>query len=95
MGRKMVTPTIEEIMYDLQGSTVFSDIDFNKAFHQLSWAEECRNYTTIETQAGLLRHKVSVMGFKGASEELQYAVQMKVTRGLKGVRNLHDNIISW
>ena len=44
-------------------------------------------------QAGLLRHKVLVMGFKGASEELQYAVKMKVTRGLKGVRNLHDNIL--
>ena len=93
VSRKITTPTTEEIMYDLQGSTIFSEIDFNKAFHQLELDEESRNYTTIETQSGLLRHKVLVMGFKGASEELQYAVSTRVTRGLKGVRNIHDNLI--
>jgi hypothetical protein len=58
VSRKITTPTTEEIMYDLQGSTVFSEIDFNKAFHQFDLDEASRDYTTIETQSGLLRHKV-------------------------------------
>jgi hypothetical protein len=32
---KYVTPTTEEIAYDLNGATVFSKIDLNKAFHQI------------------------------------------------------------
>ena len=93
ISRRISTPTTEEIMYDLQGSTVFSELDFNKAFHQLELDEDSRDYTTIETPLGLLRYKVLVMGFKGASEELQYAVQSRVIRGLKCIRNIYDNMI--
>jgi hypothetical protein len=32
---KYAMPTTEEIAYDLNGSSVFSKIDLNKAFHQL------------------------------------------------------------
>ena len=32
---KFVTPTTGEIIYHLKGTTVFSELDFNKAFHQL------------------------------------------------------------
>ena len=72
-----------------------NQLDFaNKALHQLELDEVSRNYTTFDTQSGLLRHKVLVMGFKWASEELQYAVSTRVTRGLKGVRNIHDNLMA-
>jgi hypothetical protein len=50
-------------MYDLQGSTVFTENDFNRTSHQLDLDEASRDYTTIETQSGLLRQKV--MCFKG------------------------------
>ena len=70
ISRRISTPTTEVIMYDLKGSTVFSELDFNKAFQQLELDEDSRDYTTIQTPLGLLRYKVLVMGFKGASEEL-------------------------
>ncbi len=47
-------PTTDEIIYDLQGATVFSELDFNKAFHQLELDEESRDITTVETNRDLL-----------------------------------------
>ena len=36
-------PTVKEILYDIQGATVFSEIDLNKAFHQLLLVEDSRD----------------------------------------------------
>jgi hypothetical protein len=76
------------------GPQSFSEIDFNKAFHQLELEDEdSKNITTVETQRGPLRFKVLHMGVHNASEIFQNVIQHKVLRGLKGVRNIADNII--
>lgn len=78
----------------MRGSTVFSEIDFNKAFHQIELADEqSKVLTTVETPRGIFRHKVLIMGLKGAIKELQLAVRHVITRGLKGVKGIHDNLL--
>lgn len=43
MRPKLVTPTIEEIAYDMNGSVIFSRVDFNMAFHQIVLARTVRH----------------------------------------------------
>lgn len=86
--------TTEEIAYDMSGSVRFSQLDLNKAFHQLELAdEESKDITTIETSLGPLRFEVLQMGQANASEILTNVIKVKVLHNLKGVKNLADNII--
>ena len=36
-------PTIEEVLYDLNGATVFSIIDLKSGFHEIELEEDCYN----------------------------------------------------
>ena len=91
---KFAAPTLEEIAYDLQGSTVFSEVDLNKAFHQLELMdEESKNITAFETHRGIARFKTLNMGTVNAMEELQLGIKRMVTSGLIGVRGIADNLI--
>ncbi len=40
-------PTIEEILYDLNGATVFSKLDLKWGFHQIELEEQSRDITTF------------------------------------------------
>ena len=91
---RLAVPTLEEIMYDLQGSTIFSELDLNKALHQVELEDEdSKNITAFETSKGIFRFKVLNMGIHNASENLQKTMKQKVLVGLKGVKNLQDNVI--
>ena len=52
-------PTIEEILYDLDGTTVFSKLDLKCRwrFHQVQLEEKSRKMTTFVTNRGLYRYK--------------------------------------
>ena len=52
-----VTPTLEELVSDLSGATVFSKIDLRSGYHQLKLKESSRGITTFSTHAGLYRYK--------------------------------------
>ena len=47
-------PTIEEVLYDLNGATVFSKIDLKWRFHQIELEEDSRAITTFITHRGLI-----------------------------------------
>ena len=46
-------PTVEEFLYDMNGSTVFSKIDLKWGFHQVQLSEESRHITTFITHRAL------------------------------------------
>ena len=50
-------PTIEEVLYDLNGSTVFSKLDLKWGFHQIKLEAESREITTFVTHRGLYSYK--------------------------------------
>ena len=87
--------TNEEVLYDLNGSTVFSKLNLKWGFHQVELDEKSRKITTFVTRRGLYQYKRLVFWIASASEKYQKIVAY-VLQGCKGCgieehdRNLHD-----
>ena len=85
-------PTVEEIIHDLNGATVFSKIYLNSGYHQIELHPDSRYITTFSTHTGLKRYKRLNFGICSAAEVFQYCIQTALA-GLPGVRNFSDDII--
>ena len=55
-------PTVDEVLHDLNGSTVFSKLDVKWAFHQVELSETSRPITTFAIHKGLFRYKRLMFG---------------------------------
>ena len=87
-----VTPTLEELMSDMSGATVFSKIDLKAGYHQLTLDKSSRGITTFSTHAGLYRYKRLSFGINSAAETFQHTIQT-VIADVKGAKNASDDII--
>ena len=87
-----LTPTIDDLIMDLNGAKVFSKLDLKNGFHQLELEPDSRYMTTFSTHAGLWRYKRLNFGVSAAPEIFQNEI-MQALEGLKCVRNLSDDII--
>lgn len=85
-------PTVDEILYNLNGSSVFSKLDLNLGFHQIELDEESRGITTFVTHIGLFRYKRLMFGISSAPEMYQHIIQ-QVLMGCEGAHNIADDII--
>ena len=85
-------PTVDEVLHELNGSTVFRKLDIKWAFHQVELSEVSRPITTFATHKGLFRYKRLMFGVSCAPEMYQRVIQ-QVLEGCDGVRNIHDDII--
>ena len=85
-------PTVEEVVQDLNGSTVFSRVDLKWGFHQIVLAEESRHTTTFVTHRGLYRCTRLRFGVTSAPKEHQQIIR-DVLRGCKGVINIADDLV--
>ena len=70
----------------------FSKLDLSQAYHQLELDEDSRYITTFSTHLGLFRYKRLNYGTNAAAELFQYTLQTQL-QGLKGVKNIADDII--
>ena len=86
-------PKIEEVIYDMNQSTVFTKLDIKWAYHQLMIEEESRVMTTFTTHKGVFRYKRLLFGLKSASEHYQKVIQQEVLEGCEGAQNISDDII--
>ena len=86
-----VTPTIEELVSDLNGATVFSKIDLRSGYHQLELDPESIYITTFSTHVCLYRYKRLIFGLNSAAEVFQHTVQ-EVIAGIPGARNVPGDI---
>ena len=87
-----LTPTIDDLIMDLNGAKVFSKLDLKNGFHQLELEPDSRYMTTFSTHAGLWRYKRLNFGVSAAPEIFQNEIRQAL-EGLKCVRNLSDDII--
>ena len=87
-----VTPTIEDVLSDLNGSAWFSKLDLNQGYHQLQLAPESRYITTFSTHMGLFRYKRLNFGISCAAEIFQNAIS-NVLSGITGALNVSDDIL--
>ena len=63
-------PTVEEVLQDLNGSTVFSRVNLKWGFHQVLLAEESRHVTTSVTHRGFYRYTRHMFGLTSAPEKI-------------------------
>ncbi len=84
--------TVEDIVYALNGSTIFSKLDITKAFHQLELDEKSRSLTTITTHIGLFRYKRLHMGISCASEIFTETIR-RILEGCPGQLNMTDDVL--
>ncbi|CAB3979614.1 Hypothetical predicted protein, partial [Paramuricea clavata] len=84
--------TIEEVLYELNGSTVYSKLDLKSGFHQVELEESSRRITTFVTHSGLYRYKRLMFRITSAPEMYQKIVK-DVLIGCKGVANIADDLI--
>ncbi|XP_038060081.1 uncharacterized protein K02A2.6-like [Patiria miniata] len=87
-----VTPTIDDIIADVNGSTVFSKLDLNAGYHQVELSPESRHLTVFSTHAGLYRYKRLNFGVCSAAEVFQNIINATL-QGLEGVLNISDDIL--
>ena len=82
------TPTVEEVLHDINGSTVFSKLDLRWGFHQVELDAASRNITTFVVEDGLYRFK----RLSSAPEKFPEIIQ-QVISGCAGALNIADDII--
>ena len=87
-----ITPTIDDIIVKLSGSTVFSKLNMNQGFHQCVLLKESRHITVFSTHVGLRRYKRLNYGIS-ASPEIVHNEVRQALEGLEGCLNISDDII--
>ena len=92
LRERHITPTIEDVLSDMNGACVFSKLDLNQGYHQLLLDETSRYITTFTTHAGLFRYKRLNFGISCASEIFQNTIH-KLLVNLKGTLNVSDDIL--
>ena len=85
-------PTIEEVLHDLNGSTVFTKLDLKWGCHQVELDAESRQITTFITHRCLFRYKRLMFGITSAPEKYRKIVKDALI-GCKGVKNIADDLI--
>ena len=81
-----------DIKAKLAGSTIFTKLDFESAFHQLTLAPESRYVTVFHGKGCLMRYKKLTMGNLVASGELNKALQ-PLFSNIKYAHLIHDDLI--
>ena len=85
-------PTVDDILYQLNGSTVFGKLDLKWGFHQIELEQQSKTITTFITHKGLHRYKRLMFGISSAPELYQFTIQRALT-SCEGAYNIHDDII--
>ena len=79
-------------MVQVNGAKVFSKLDLNKGYRQITLDEESRPITTFVTHKGLFRYKRLSFGINTASEIFQNEIQ-KLLVDIPGAVNISDDVI--
>ena len=87
-----ITPTLDDIVGQLNQSTVFSKLDLTSGYHQLELDEKSRNITTFTTHVGLRRYKRLNFGVTSAAEVFQNHIS-EILSDITGALNTSDDIL--
>ena len=89
---KHITPTLDDVISELNGAEVFSKLNLNNGYDQLMLHQDSRFITTFTTHMGLRRHKRLSFDINAASEIFQDAIYQSL-HGLKDTLNVSDDIL--
>jgi len=85
-------PTIDELIHDLNGASVFSKLDLSSGYNQLVLSDSSRPITTFSTHMGIFRFKRLNFGTNSASEVFQKTIST-VIQHIPGAKNISDDIL--
>ncbi|CAB3983099.1 Retrovirus-related Pol poly, partial [Paramuricea clavata] len=85
-------PTVKDVSLELNGARFFTKLDLTQAYHQLELSPSSRHIRTFVTHTGAYRFKRLNYGTNSAAEIFQRTLQ-QVLQGIKGVRNIADDIL--
>ncbi|CAB3999152.1 Hypothetical predicted protein [Paramuricea clavata] len=91
-SKKCCSSQSSDLHHDINGARVFSKLDLANGFHQLELHEDSRGITTFSTHAGPRRFRRLNFGTNSAPEIFHEELR-KLLVGIKGVRNIHDDIL--
>ena len=86
-------PNIEEIIQQINGSSIFSRFDLSQSFHQIELDEQSRFITTFVCHKGLYWYKRLMFGINSAPEIHQRIIQQILQHIPNGRNNVDDIII--
>lgn len=86
-----VTPTLDDLINDLNGAMIFSKIDLKNGYHQLELDEESKYITTFSTHIGIFQYNRLHFGINSASEIFQHQIA-NLIQGIQA-KNYSDDII--
>ena len=86
-----MTPTLDELITQFNGATIFSKIDLRSGYHQLVLHPSSRYITTFSTHVGLYQYKRLSFGIHAAAEVFQHEIQT-VIQGVARAINISDDI---
>ena len=84
--------TLDELIHDLNGATVFSKLDLSSGYQWLDLHPSSRYITTFTTHNGLYRYKRLNFGISSASEIFQEHVSNVISH-IESTRNISDDVI--
>ena len=85
-------PTVEELLLELNGSTMFLQAGLKWVFYQIILNEESRPITTFVTHRGVHKYKRLMFGLSSGREKYQNVIS-DALKNYVGVANIADNII--
>ena len=83
--------TTDDIIYELNGLTVFSKLDIKQAYHQLELKPKSRNLSTGKIHVGLFRFKRLIHATVSSMEEFEHVIRQTLV-GVPACANNSDNI---
>ena len=84
-------PTLDEVIHDLNGATVFSKLDLNQGYHQLALHPDSW-HITFSTHVGLYRFKCLSFGINAAAEKFQDVIATAIS-DIPNAKNISDDAI--
>ena len=87
-------PTLDEILYEINGAKIFSKLDLVQGYHQIVLDEKSRDITTFSTPQGLFRYKRLIFGATNEFEDLQRMFETNITHDNNSVFNISNDIIT-
>ena len=88
------TPTLNELVNNLNGANVFSKIDLRSGYHQQELDSGSRHITTFSTHVGLFHCKCLNSDVSSASEMFQETIR-SIIQDIPCSKNISDDIIVW
>ena len=85
-------PTVDEVLEELNGSTVFSKLGLRHGFHQVELHTDSTDITTFVTHDGLFRHERLRFGVDAAPEKYQPII-IQVIADIERVVNIANDLI--